>query len=152
MFTFVLGAGAGYTSITSLHFPPANSWINWAACSNTSTVPSIATPFSKRVAASVLKPWCTDVFLICTFSNSALSKNKFVVLAFTPELSPPNTPAIHNGFCVSLIIKSFAVNVLSTPSSVVNLVPAGYFLTRMVLSFISAASKAWSGCPVSCKI
>ena len=93
----------------------------------------MSTPFSKRVAASVLKPWYTDVLRICTFSNQALSKKIRLVVALTPLCKPPKTPAIHIGFSISQIIKSSADNFRSFSSNVVNKLFGAHFFTTTFL-------------------
>ena len=150
--TFTFSAGLGYTSTTWLHVPPAISWIIAAAFSSTFTVFAMSTPFSKRVAASVLNPWCTDVLRIWTFSNQALSKKILLVDALTPLCKPPKTPAIHIGFSISQIIKSSAVNFLSFSSNEVNKLLGAHFFTTTFFPWIFAASKACNGWPVSCKM
>ena len=109
-------------------------------------------PFSKRAAASVLKPWATEVFRMVTGSNQALSIKIFLVVVVTPLSIPPYTPAIHIGFSALHIIRSPADNFLSFSSSVVKTVPSFSFFTTILLPVILPASKACKGCPVSCNI
>ena len=74
----------------------------------------------------------------------------FLVVSFTPDFTPPKTPAIHIGSSALQIIKSSAESVLSIPSKVLKTVPSGHFFTITLLPIISSASKACKGCPKSC--
>ena len=141
----------GYTSmISDVISPPATSWINNAARFNAYSVMFGSIPLSKRNEASVFKPCLLAVFLTETGLKYALSKKIAVVVSETPDVFPPNTPAIHNGPFASQIITSSSCKVRSTSSSVTNLVPAATVETLILLPSMCAASKACSGCPNSC--
>ena len=69
--------------------PPAISFIITAARFSTFTVLLMSTPFSKRAAASVRKPWRKEVLRILMGLNQALSKKIFFEAAVTPLFAPP---------------------------------------------------------------
>ena len=106
-----------------------------------------STPRSKRNEASVFSPWRRAVLRTEVGWKQALSRNTEVVASVTPEPMPPNTPAMHMGSRLLQIIRSAPSRVRSTPSRVVNLVPAAQVFTTMLSPAILSRSKQCRGWP-----
>ena len=104
-------------------------------------------PLSYLNEASVLRPCFEAVLRIETGLKYATSKKTFFVVGFTPEFSPPKTPAMAIGPSVLQMAKSVPFSFRLVPSRVVNSVPAEGHFTMILFPAIASASKICMGWP-----